>query len=286
MSSVAALLQGKIGLDLEQTGAFELTVKTPATGGKPLDDKSRSRSLLARRSGRWPELIAKGGEASFVSTQDVLGFEVGEDGRVTFPQESVTILRVDNLPDPRALPTDGNGRYFAPTNGRRTEIDVAFLHAAAIAKQTIEIPVATDAPCPTGTTRKIVASTPIALEDVRARKIRVTAVAISRFSPLFQTAAFYTDPDNLLKRRQPLLPEHQSGLSRETELLIPATIRPARCDARPPAPTFAFEHSQELFPVQRLRPDVWDAQRHCFQERQLLIRRPSGRCKIDRLLHE
>ena len=91
--------------------------------------------------------------------------------------------------------------------------------------------------------RKIVASAPIALEDVRARKMRLTAIAISRFSPLFQTAAFYTDPDNLLKRRQPLVPEHQSSPSRETEFWIPSTIRPARCDARPPAPTFVFERS-------------------------------------------
>ena len=247
-SAVTALLQGKIGLDLEQTGAFELTVTTPATGGKPFDDKSRSRSLLARRSGRWPELITKGGEARFVSTQDVLGFEVGEDGRVTFPKENVTILRVDNLPDPRGLPPTGSALDFARTNGRRTEIDLAVLHAAAIAKQAIEIPVATDAPCPTGRTQKIVASTPIALEDVRARKICVTAVAISRSSPLFQTAAFYTDPDKLLKRRQALVPEHQSSFSKEVEFWIPATIRPARCDARPPAPNFVFERSSTKVP--------------------------------------
>lgn len=246
--AVAALLQGKIGLDLEQTSAIELVVKTPATGGKPFDDKSRSRSLLARRSGRWPELIANGGEARFVSTQDVLGFKVGDDGRVTFPQESVTILRVDNLPDPRALPTGDTGKYFGPTSGRRTELDLAFLHAAAIAKQSVEIPIATDAPCSIGKTLKIVATTPTALEDVRARKISVTAVGISRFSPLFQTAAFYTDPDKLLKRRQPLIPEHQSSFSKEIEFWIPATVRPARCDARPPAPNFVFERSSTKLP--------------------------------------
>jgi hypothetical protein len=239
--AVVALLQGRIALDLEQTGAFELVVKAAATGGKPFDDKSRSRSLLARRSGRWPEVLTKGGESHFVSTQDVLGFKVAADGSVTFPRESVTLLRIDNLPDPRALPTDVNSMFYVRPKGRLTEIDLAPLHAAAIAKQTIDIPIGTDAPCATGAKRKIVTGIPFALEDTRARKISVKLVAISRFGPLFETASYYAKTDDLLNRRQALVPGHQSSSSQETEVWIPSTIRPARCDARPPAPTFVFE---------------------------------------------
>lgn len=241
--AVVALLQGKVALDLEQTGAFELVIRTAATGGKPLDDKSRARSLLARRSGRWPQLVTKGGEPRFVSTQDVLGFEVGNDGRIKFPTDNITVFRAENLPDPRALPTTGTGLDFARQNGRRTEIDLALVHAAAIAKQSIEIPVATDAPCPTGSMHKIVVSSRSKLDDTRARKVYVSAVAISRFSPLFETASLYPPPDDLLKRRQQLVPEHQSVASEEKELWIPSTKRPARCDVRAPAPAFVFERT-------------------------------------------
>jgi len=241
--AVVALLQGKITLDLEQIGAFELVVKTAATGGKPLDDKSRARSLLARRSGRWPQIVAKGGASRFVSTQDILGFEVAADGQVKFPQNSITLFRVENLPDPRAWPTTGDIPSFVRQTGRRTEIDLALMHAAAIVKQSIEIPVATDAPCATGAMRKIVVSSQSKLDDTRARKICVSAVAISRFGPLFETTSLYSDPDKLLKRRQQLIEEHQSVAGPEKEIWIPSTIRPARCDVRPPAPAFVFERT-------------------------------------------
>jgi len=41
--------------------------------------------------------------------------------------------------------------------------------------------------CPTEEMRTIVANTPVVFEDVRAKKISVKVVAVSRFSSLFET---------------------------------------------------------------------------------------------------
>lgn len=238
----AAVLQGKVKIDLEQIDAFEIVVTTAPTGAKVFDDKNRSRSLLARRAGRWPEAVVNGGRSHYVSTRDVLGFTVAADGRVTLPTESVTLLRVGNLPDPRAAPTSKDS-IFTPGAGRLTEIDLGALHAAGLANSAIDVPVATVAPTECGRTRKITTDCPLKLEDARARKLKVKLVGISRSSPLFQTTAFYAGNDNALKQRQALAPEHQVLSSVETEVWIKSTVRPSRCDARPPTPMFRFERS-------------------------------------------
>lgn len=239
--ALVSLLKGKVSLDLEQIDAFEIVVQAAGTGGKALDDKSRSRSLLARRSGRWPEILrndVENGErrvrSHYVSTRDVLGFKVSGDGQVEFEREAVTLLRVDNLPDPRAAPQDD---YFQPADRGLTEINLARLHAAGILKEPIKIPVGTAAPCPTQEMRTIVANTPVVFEDVRARKLAVKVVAVSRFSSLFESAPHYTDR-KLLKRRQALAAGHQTISSPEQEIWIPATIRPPKCDVRAPTPKF------------------------------------------------
>ena len=41
--------------------------------------------------------------------------------------------------------------------------------------------------CPTEEMRTILANTPVVFEDVRAKKISVKVVAVSRFSSLFET---------------------------------------------------------------------------------------------------
>ena len=228
------LLQGKVALDLEQIDAFEIVVRAAGTGGKALDDKSRSRSLLARRAGRWPEVVGNEGESRYVSTRDVLGFKVSNDGQVEFEREAVTLLRVDNLPDPRAISRDDN---FQPCSRGLTEINLARFHAAGILKEAIKIPADAGPGFPI---RVVRANTPVVFEDVRARKLAVKVVAVSRFSTLFETAPLYAERD-LLKRRQALAAGHQTISSTEQEVWIPATIRPPKCDARAPTPKFVVE---------------------------------------------
>ena len=93
-----AVLKGTLSLNLEETDAFEIVASVVAATGKAFDDPARSRSLLARRSGRWPKLTIAGGQRHFAAKRDVVGFDVDDEGRVTLPREMVTLMRVDNLP--------------------------------------------------------------------------------------------------------------------------------------------------------------------------------------------
>ncbi|MFP3562888.1 hypothetical protein [Paraburkholderia sp. SIMBA_030] len=97
------LLTGRIALDLEQSDAFEILAETTGTGGKLLDDPSRARSAMSRRTGRWPTYTTPTGGTSYIVPEQVFGFSVDTGGRVDLPRERVTLLRVDNLPVTRAI---------------------------------------------------------------------------------------------------------------------------------------------------------------------------------------
>ena len=123
------------------------------------------------------------------------------------------------------------------------------MHASAILGIDLNIPIAMAAPqstCPTETklNRTIKISQPSKIADTRARKLLLHAVALSRFAHDFETAPRYVDgKERLLHRRQPLKPEHQALSGAQIEAWIPATQRPAPCDARRAAPTFLIERS-------------------------------------------
>ena len=214
--ALVSLLQGKVALDLEQIDAFEIVVRAAGTGGKALDDKSRSRSLLARRSDAGRKFWGTRARAATCRRGTCSDFKVLDDGQVEFEGETVTLLRVDNLPDPRAISPDD---YFQLADGGLTEINLARFHAAGILKEAVQISVGTAAPCPTKEMRTIVANTPVVFEDARARKLAVKVVAVSRFSSLFESAPLYAERD-LLKRRQALASGHQNSPSTEQEIWI------------------------------------------------------------------
>ena len=71
-----ALLKGMLSLNLEEADAFEIVASVVAATGKAFDDPARSRSLLARRSGRWPRLTIAGGQRHFAAKRNVVGFDV------------------------------------------------------------------------------------------------------------------------------------------------------------------------------------------------------------------
>jgi hypothetical protein len=239
-----ALLKGTLSLNLEEADAFEIVASVVAVTGKAFDDPARSRSLLARRSGRWPRLTVAGGQRHFAAKRDVVGFDVDSEGRVTLPREIVTLMRVDNLPHPGGI-ASADCRPFESTQGRLTKIDLGWLHANAILGVDLNVPIAMAAPqssCPNDA--KLKRTIKISQPDTRARKLLIRAVALSRFAHDFETAPRYVDgKERLLHRRQPLKSEHQSLSGAQIEVWIPATQRPAPCDARRAVPTFLIERS-------------------------------------------
>lgn len=276
--NTGVLIDGAVKVDLEQVDALEVVATTAKGAASTFDDPTRSRSLMARRSGRWPKLISPGGDQRYVAPRDVVGFDVAADGRVTLPVEQVTLLRADNLPHtlgltkkdagtrPREEPVvtkvngseqckDDNGKVPIVEevpwllHGRLTAIDLKQLHAAAVANHAITMPLANDAEaCEVKGARprlhKIICSQPNIISDTKARRVILQAVALSRHADVFETAPRYVEgKEQTLRRRQALKSEQQSHASLPCEVWINSTKRPSKCDVRQPAPTFLIERT-------------------------------------------
>ena len=248
-----------------------------------MDDPTRTRSLSARRSGRWPRRTAIDGSRPYVSPRHVVGFDVDRNGRVTLPKERITLLRVDNLPTtgaigtllncllpkgptapaaapaPAAATTPGGAAgdkkddkcpaenpVFGGMQERLTTVHLGCLHAAAIAGVPIKMAVArpVDIADPPPRARQISATQPTQLLDTRARRLRLTIRALSRFAETFETEPVYINKaEPLLRRRQALRQEEQSILSDSCEVWAPSTERPVACAPRRPEPSFLWERS-------------------------------------------
>lgn len=264
------LLKGKIALDLAESDSFEILATSVAAAGGLIDDISRGRSLITRRTGRWPTIITPDGKRAYAAPRHVFGFDVHANGRVTLPDEQVTLLRVDNLPVAPAIArlvrpgkepngcirpesdTDAQAdarTIFGETSlSQMTPIELAPLHVAALAKQNIQMVVHR----PDGTQdaaiqiRTIRAAMPHAISDRRARHLTLQVRALSRFAEVFETAPVYLNAETpLLRRRQPLASEHQSKVGPLVKVWCKATARPAMCDPLRPEPVFAFDRASE-----------------------------------------
>jgi hypothetical protein len=274
------LLRGELRVDLEQIDAFEIIAEGAAVSGRLMDDPTRSRSLISRRSGRWPRRTDADGKRLFVSPRHVVGFDVDRNGRVMLPKERITLLRIDNLPAAGAIgallncrPPEGSpvpaaapitpaggdpasdkkddqcpaeNPVFGGTRERMTTLHLGCLHAAAIAGVPIKMAVArpTDIADSTARVRQISATQPTQLLDTRARHLRLTIRALSRFAETFETQPVYINKaEPLLRRRQALRQEEQSILSDICEVWAPSTERPVACAPRRPEPSLLWERS-------------------------------------------
>lgn len=231
------LITGALRLDLERVDAFELVATSAAVGSRPLDDAARARSLAARRAGRWPKLTTVDGERRYVAPRFVVGFDVDEAGRVTFPTETVRLLRVDNLPA-RAEAGIGDG-LFGGRAGRLTEVSLGRLYAAALAERPILLPVDGDPALPKEAGHEarshiVKTAQDHRIADTRARKLLLTVTTLSRSAEAFETAPRYGGGDGVLHRRQPLRASDQARSSRAFELWVPSTERPPVCAVRRP----------------------------------------------------
>lgn len=261
--STTLLLTGNVELDLEQVDGFEVLARGIALSGRPIDAPTRGRSLISRRTGRWPTSISKDGARRYVAPQSVLGFKVDASGRVTLDEEQVTVMRVDHLPStlaigqivaddsgPKAcvsrgedltLFADADNPIFEVKDQRLTHVRLQPLQMAALAGAPIRMAPwrAAETAVAESEVRLLRVELPQPIADTRARKLRLTVRALSRFAETFETASMYVGgKERLLRRRQALSLEQQSTNGREFVAWMCATVRPPACEPLRPEPSF------------------------------------------------
>jgi hypothetical protein len=105
---------GEIQIHLATTGSLEVRAEVASPSSDRLDDPRRGRSLRDRRTGRWP----KREDGSAVPMRDIFGFDIAEDGEVTFPRKEIILHRLDEIPQlpkaPSVPPSSDNGLCCIP----------------------------------------------------------------------------------------------------------------------------------------------------------------------------
>lgn len=264
---------GEIEIDLDLVQSFQIMATAVAADGFAIDSVDRGRSMISKRSGRWPILIQGKGCEAYVKTGDVLGFTVDENGVVTLPTEPVTLIAVGNLPStgavgpevalnpgtmassktPLLLRPDAtdrkDGLVFKKLNGRRMRIALWPLFAAAICKQPLDhwIALPKEALDRTNRTRRLHIQRPHIFTDTLARELTLDLVVVSRGAPSFETEPTYRGgKEQALLRRQPLKRTDQAiRASTQIKVWMKSTKAPAAPDVRRPEPSFVFTREFE-----------------------------------------
>lgn len=248
--SPTLLLTGELLVDLEQVDAVDIVAEVVNPGGKPFDDPARGRGVLAKRAGRWPTVPSGEGTRKYTRKRAVLGFDVETNGKTTLLPERVTLLRIQNLPHPRAAVNGASGPPIFlndPSKARLARIDLGVLDWAARNAAPVIIPVASDGhPEQSGNlvaVHTIGVTRPHEISDTRARVLKLYAVAVSRFARSFETAPMFSNDgeERLLHRRQPLRDRDQRKTGDAVEAWSLATARPAPAASKTPTPFFSIK---------------------------------------------
>jgi hypothetical protein len=245
--SPTLLLTGELLVDLEQVEALDIVAEVVNPGGKPFDDPARGRGVLAKRAGRWPTVPSGEAQRKYSRKRAVLGFDVDPAGKTTLLPEMVTLLRIQNLPDPRAAVNSTSGPPIFldrdPSMVRLARINLGVLHWAARNGGSVDIPVASDGHPDQSATRTIGVTRPHEISDTRARCLKLYAVATSRFARTFETAPMFSEDgeEHVLHRRQPLRDRDQRKTGETVSAWSPATAPPAPAAAKTPTPLFAIK---------------------------------------------
>jgi hypothetical protein len=252
--SPTLLLTGELLVDLEQVDAVDIVAEVVNPNGAPFDDPARGRGVLAKRAGRWPTVQSRESKRKYKRKRAVFGFDVDTEGKTTLLPQVITLLHIQNLPDPRgavnpAAPAPAIFLDSDPSKARLTRLDLGALDWAARNAMPIEIPVASDGH-PSGeaaVTRTIAVTRPHEISDTRARCVKLYAIAVSRFARIFETAPMFSEDGNehLLHRRQPLHDSDQRKTGDSVKVWSNATACPAPAAARTPTPFFAIKRSAE-----------------------------------------
>lgn len=226
--SAHLVLDGAVAFDATANDSVEIVAEVTLPGTTAFDDRTRGRSLQQRRKGEWPPLRDLDGSVRTYRTddgrdlplyrdaQDLFGFAVRSDGGAELERARVSLLRVEGLP--RALP------------GGLLDLRALFLGQ------------------PPGDAR--IAHRHV-FPDGKARRMTVWLNALSRTMEDMRTAArvatagdawlqaagegLIYDPGDHIPA-EPVPAPFQHNLSKPVEIVLPATIRPAKPDAKAPIP--------------------------------------------------
>lgn len=221
------VLSGDVALDLNQIDAVEVRARMAFPGSTTFDDKLRGRSLAQRRAGWWPLVDdptgrPAGSKETFRGSESLFGFHVLPDEQVRFDRAEVTLLRAERLPRP------GGDRCINQISLRRL-FEGRDLGPVRITERHL-------------------------FPDGKARRMEVWVNGLPRTAQFMRTAdrrlrgkdPWVTNPaleyeENELAAGEDLRAEAQCRFSERVEVILPATRRPARPDARAPEPRQTHE---------------------------------------------
>lgn len=229
--STALTMVGDVRLDLNQIDTIEVRASMAFPGSSTFDDRLRGRSLSLRRAGWWPLVDDPSGAdpdetgKQFRDAQSLFGFRVLPDGTAAFDRAEVTLLRAEDLPRPGIASCERSvslRRLFEEQD--IGDVRITERHAF-----------------PDGKARRMkvwVNSLPRTAQFMRTadRQLR-------RGDPWVKAEGLHYETGDLIKGED-LRAEAQSRLSDPVDVVLPATIRPAKPDAFAPVPSFQHEKPQ------------------------------------------
>ncbi len=205
------VLDGVLRLALDTADGFEVVARGALPSSSDFDNRSRGRSVAARLAGYWPRFKLLDNEDYYQSARDLFGFKLAENGQVGFDDAEFTLLRVEQIGRPVVRSDDG----YATLDLRQfylSDID------------------------PTGTWR---VTKRHVFPDGKARFLDLEVRAFSRTSGLMRTVRFI---DRLNRARDaeemPARLSYRGMDGDRLKVALPATRRPAACDALAPEPEF------------------------------------------------
>lgn len=235
-------LAGDVHLDLSRIDTIEVVATTVLPTSPLFDSSKRKRSVAMKRAGSWPTIPSQSAGDQIVpgrknrvykSVEDVFGFRVFPDGSVSHRTSEVVLLRAENLPLP------------APGAEGLTKVALGDLFATLADEQRNGAPVQSAA--------GLRVLRPHDFKDGKARVMEVRINGLARSLDLMRTADRVAKPGDpwlsgtgLIYLVDELIPgehlpaKHQSNYSKPLQVVLPATRRPAKCDARAPVPVFQW----------------------------------------------
>lgn len=225
--STALVLSGEVTLDLNEIDTLEVRARMVLPGSTTFDDRLRGRSLAHRRANWWPLVDDPRGAAAtdpeardFLPARHLFGFSVAADGHIALDQAEVTLLRAERLPRPGGSTCTQSVSLRALFEDRIDGVRITGRHR---------------------------------FPDGKARRMQVRLNGLPRTAELMKTADRVLragDPwirsdgrkfqDGDLAPGEGLEARHQSRFGKPFEVVLPATIRPAKPDARAPEPGFRW----------------------------------------------
>ncbi|WP_300010915.1 hypothetical protein [uncultured Roseobacter sp.] len=230
--STNLILDGEVQLDLNQIDAVEVRARMAFPGSTAFDDRLRGRSLALRRAGWWPLVDDPSGaepggnDKVFRDAQSLFGFHVYPSGQTAFDRAEVTLLRAENLPRP-------SGAACQRKLSLRRLFEEGDLGNIRITERHL---------FPDGKARRMwiwVNGLPRTAQFMRSADRR-----LRKGDPWVASEGLHHDVGELVAGED-LRAEAQCRLSDEVEVVLPATKRPAKPDARAPLPAFRHDAPDE-----------------------------------------